>query len=447
MSEWGRCCTACKNKRLQFTRSKQTLCSTGLRKRKSQDVLASLTFKDLRLRERFESNNCLNQFHDLTIPDCDFPVYKVAEATEKDLLKMDPQMPKRSQTMSLPEMHWRDLDEGEAERRVLQGENLFVNGIAGTGKSHFCVSLVAKLRSLKKTVHIIAKTHTASARAGGVTVDHYVRRNILHGCCLASVVWVEENFQIETSLWAQLNKLNVQWILSGDPHQFPPVHDSWRSCAVEEGQLSASRMFHRMAGANRLTLRTCRRSDTFLFDFYSSLIRGGCRFTLPLNDVLQEARNLFNYEGNCRNNLCISHAKRIRLNREINLALKPDNALYLKASPVKGQANAAQNMWIWEGIELLGCASYKKIRNNVLYTVTKIESESITVKGVEEIKLTFPQVQQYLRLSAARTYASIQGSEFDDEVRLHCTNNRHFSMRMLFVGMSRCKDRKKLSII
>ena len=104
-------------------------------------------------------------------------------------------------------------------------------------------------------------------------------------------------------------------------------------------------------------------------------------------------------------------------------------------------------MWIWEGIELLGCASYKKIRNNLLYTVTKIDDDSITVKGVEEIKLTFPQVQQFMRLSFARTYASCQGSEYDDELRLHCTNNRHFSMRMLFVGMSRCKDRKKLSII
>ena len=414
-------------------------------KKKSQDVLASLTFKDLKLRQRFESNNCLNQFHDLIVPDCDWPVYRVhVEATEKDLLKMDPQMPKRSQTMCLPQMQWRELDEAEAERRVLAGENLFVCGIAGTGKSHLCLSLVEKLRSLKRKIDIIAKTHTASARATGVTADHYVRRSVLHGCCHADCVWVEECFQIETSLWAQLNKLNVQWILSGDEAQFPPVFDSWRSCAVEEGQLSASRMFHRMAGGNRLMLRTCRRSDSFLFNFYSSLIKGGCRFQLPLNAVLAEARGLFNYEGICRNNLCISHAKRIRINTEINLVLKPDNALYVKAAPVKGQANAAQSMFIWEGIQLLGCASYKKIRNNVLYTVTKIDDDSITVD--QETKLTFPQVQHFMRLSFARTYASCQGTEFSDELRLHCTNNRHFTLRHLFVGSSRCKDRRLVAI-
>ena len=232
-------------------------------------------------------------------------------------------------------------------------------------------------------------------------------------------------------------------------NQFGPIWNSWRGCVVDEGQLPASRMFHRMAGGNRLTLTTCRRSDSFLFDFYSSLIKGGCRFTLPLNDVLNEARTLFDYEGICRNNLCISHAKRKRINREVNLALKPENAIYVKASPVKGQQNTAQNMYIWEGIELLGCVSgvKKGIKNNCLYTVTKIEDDSVTVKGDEEIKLSFAQLRQVMRLSFARTYASCQGTEFENELRLHCTNNRHFSMRHLFVGMSRCKDKKKLSII
>jgi hypothetical protein len=131
------------------------------------------------------------------------------------------------------------------------------------------------------------------------------------------------------------------------------------------------------------------------------------------------------------------------------LALKPDDgAIDMRAVAAKGQLNAAQNMWIWPGIDLLGCMSGVRngIRNNVLYTVTKIEDDTVTVKGEEEIKLTFAQVQQLMRLSFSRTYASCQGTEFETALRLHDTNHRHFTMRHLFVGMSRCKDRKKLDI-
>ena len=120
----------------------------------------------------------------------------------------------------------------------------------------------------------------------------------------------------------------------------------------------------------------------------------------------------------------------------------------MRAVAAKGQLNAAQNMWLWPGINLLGCMSgvKKGIRNNVLYTIFKIEDDTVTVKGDEEIRLTFAQVQQLLRLTFVRTYASIQGTEFSTTLRLHCTNHRHFTMRHLLVGMSRCQDRKQLDI-
>ena len=87
-------------------------------------MLQSLTFKDLKVRDRFEAKNCLNQHYDPLIPESDWPVYRVAEACERDLLKMDPGIPKRSQTMSLPAMVWKDLTPEDAERIVLQGSNL-----------------------------------------------------------------------------------------------------------------------------------------------------------------------------------------------------------------------------------------------------------------------------------------------------------------------------------
>ena len=133
------------------------------------------------------------------------------------------------------------------------------------------------------------------------------------------------------------------------------------------------------------------------------------------------------------------------------LALKPDDAIFINAKAEKGQLNSAQPMYIWEGIELLGSTSAVKrgIRNNVLYTVTKIDSDSVRIRGEcseEELRLSFPQVAALLRLSFSRTYASCQGTEFAQSLRLHDVDNRHFTMRHLFVALSRAKDRKQIDI-
>jgi hypothetical protein len=303
-----------------------------------------------------------------------------------------------------------------------------VNGIAGTGKTHFMKTLVARLRTDGKRVDCISKTHTASERMGGVTADHYVRRHILHGSCSCHVLWIDEISQLDCSLWAQLNKLDVQFLLSGDFNQFPALFDSWRGSPVEEGAFQRSALLHRLAGGNRLTLTTCRRSDSELFEYYSSLIQGGTRFNLPLSQVLQEARERFHYDGPARHNLCISHRKRMALNRQLNT--RREGAIFLKAPAARG--NAAQSMWLYPGIELLG--SGRGIRNNVMYTVEAVTADSVTVGGTT---LTHAQTLAFLRLSFARTYASIQGTEFNESLRLHDTDNAHFTHRHLFVAISR----------
>ena len=71
---------------------------------------------------------------------------------------------------------------------VLNRENVFVQGIAGTGKTHYMLGLAEQLKSPGKKVNVITKTHTASARADGCTADHYVWRCILHGACTTDMI-------------------------------------------------------------------------------------------------------------------------------------------------------------------------------------------------------------------------------------------------------------------
>ena len=276
---------------------------------------------------------------------------------------------------------------------------------------------------------------------------------ILHGACLADVIWVDEISQLEVTLWAQLNKLkDQQWLLSGDFNQFPPIYNSWKGCVLEEDAFEKSGLLHELAGGNRLTLTECRRADSpDLFHFYSSLISGGSRWSTPLDAVLSEARALFTFEGIARHNLVISHRKRMRINRDINQRLRPEGAVLIRTKAEKGQTCSAQNMFVWEGIELIGCTqSVKKgIRNNVMYKVARIDDAvHVSRRGdvSELISLSIPQVAALLRLSYAQTYASCQGTEFDDSLRLHDTSNSHFTKRHLFVALSRAKKKDEIDI-
>eukprot|EP00973_Karenia_brevis_P027123 3741591-Karenia_brevis.AAC.1 len=68
----------------------------------------------------------------------------------------------------------------------------------------------------------------------------------------------------------------------------------------------------------------------------------------------------------------------MRLNADCNKHFKPTEAVFVRAKPEKGQLCAAQNMWIWPGIELLGCSrSGKKFKNNVLYVVLTIDVDHV----------------------------------------------------------------------
>ena len=56
---------------------------------------------------------------------------------------------------------FQDVDPRTARELALGGHGLFVEGIAGTGKTHFMKQMVQELREAGKTVVVVAKTHSA----------------------------------------------------------------------------------------------------------------------------------------------------------------------------------------------------------------------------------------------------------------------------------------------
>lgn len=425
--------------------------------KRAKVCLAQLEFQHLHLlRNRFEGANArLDEHCALTPVESSEPVFRVQAAVERDLLRIDPAPPARDATqLAVPASAFRDLTpEQGAEAVLCAGQSLLVLGVAGTGKTTFLRGVVERLRAAGQRVAVISKTHCASARAGGCTADYFVRRHVLHGACNADVIWIDEISQIDAALWAQLNKLTytkVRWLLSGDFAQFPALFSSFRGCPVPEDAFERSNLLHRLCDGNCVTLTECRRSDAELFEWYSSLIPGGARFVTPLPEVLAEARARFAFAGRARHNLVIAHRRRVQLNRELNRHFAPESGtVFLRVEPQRGQLNAAQSMWLWPGIELLGCcqAEKKGIRNGVLYTVESIDQEQEQVCLAGGLELSFQQVKAWLRLSFAQTYASCQGSEFEGTLRLHDTAHLHFTRRHLFVGLSRARAAELVSVV
>lgn len=146
----------------------------------------------------------------------------------------------------------------------------------------------------------------------------------------------------------------------------------------------------------------------------------------------------------------ISHKKRILLNRQINEQMAPrDVAVRIEVQGKQLRGNAAQTMLIWPGIQLLGAVptERKGIRNGCLYTVATVEPDAVTLQELPGLTLTFEQVKSWLRLSYAQTYASVQGTEFTAQLRLHDTKHRFFTRRHLFVGLSRARAAKDVSVV
>jgi hypothetical protein len=433
---------------------------------------------------------------------CPDPVFRVEHPRSEQHLRGVYELDKvtRDWHFEPPVRQWRDLSQEEAVERVLNGESLFVQGLAGTGKSYLIRDLIQTLEAQGKRCKAVAKTHAAAAVAQGATADHFAWKNIREGGTNCDVMWVDEVSMLDIELLCDMNHLSyrdppVQWILSGDFNQYPPFFNGFRGSPVTKS-FEDSMLLRLLAGHNRLTLTTCRRSDAALFGFYASLIPGGSRYEPPLQEVVAEARDKFHptkargfIPGTAlaQTNLVISHRLRVQLNTTCNEADAVGRVgvqrLQLsefyteeQLQEMDASQNNPQDALFWPGLVMIACVTLsKKIKNALPYKIVGFEGDSVMFRlattadededdemdddggeGGEEPTQEAAQAKTVVlsravffksfRLRYTRTYASIQGVTIEGLLALHDTNHTYFDRTKLFVGASRAKAHDLLVI-
>lgn len=339
-------------------------------------------------------------------------------------------------------------DEDEALQHLERGGSLYLQGLAGTGKTHFIARVKARFEELGLKVLLASKTHVAAANIEGETFDSLKHR---FGCGKSrrpQLLVVDEIGLLNASLWAyvaSMRQVIPQMLLAGDWLQLPAVKDNYLGFlppSMEDSPFLAE------LGA-KLELRVCRRSDERLYQLYSGLLdvlrRFGGQRSPAFEDYLRMLkRSLPAVPGPSPINLVATHQHRLELNAQLQEHYVPrtlggaPKAVLSVAHPHPKQQNPPQDMWLYPGLTLLGHGKVGGLRNQFVYEVLKVTKERTTLRSHsgQEYGIATERVADELRLPFARTYYAAQGLTFD-RVRLWDVNHPYVGPKHLYVGLSR----------
>ena len=363
------------------------------------------------------------------------PVYKMKEC-RMDKMPLNAQLFEHKEVPLYDTAPWTHAEELGAEEIIANGGAL-VTGPAGTGKSY----MLHKLKKLVPDAVVCAYTHAAARLVGGSTVAHVL---------MSLNTWDKWIFVDEVSLLpldalgnlARLKLCGAKFVLFGDYEgQFESVSDRW---TVSSKRVQQSQLLRDMVQSLWIRLTTYRRGDDeFLFDFYHGLYNSN----ESLKSMVARARKSFPSCSDPDIVLCISHNKRILINKRLNEAKAPEYRVFVGADEeIQGTTCQPQDMLIWPKMELIGCPRGRgkkyDVVQGVVYTLLLIDRFCVLRMrpeyGDEEIEVPLDEIPYLLRLTHAMCYYTVQGRTLKDKkILLVDTEHPNFSHRALIVGLSR----------
>jgi hypothetical protein len=298
-----------------------------------------------------------------------------------------------------------------------------------------------------------AKTHVACSRMPhGISLDHFANAKVKRGRYPTWLV-VDEVSMINASLWSQISKLagcGTKCILVGDPHQFTAINDRWVGKPIDRSVFASSLLWSLCQG-NRCSLTENHRSDEKIFRFCGSIVPGGSRADLSLQEKVAAARDEFPAtKRKADHSLVISHVKRRRINAEMNRLSKPNDACFL-AAPLTKQANQPQDAYVWTGMQMVCCMEGRRgqLYNGGWFEILAVDHQRFRLKGEDggEFEITAQRAMSDLRMVYALTFACCQSLTLQGRVRLHDCDHPRMCWRKANVGLSRATSSELVEVV
>ncbi len=166
------------------------------------------------------------------------------------------------------------------------------------------------------------------------------------------MVLLDEISFVSIDLIAALETLRLRGtriICFGDFEQLPPISNRWRGCPVQADVFERSRLFKQWSDCTKFVLTECRRSDEPHFAFYTAVKQR------PLTEALADAMQRYPQQpGNAVWNICISHARRRRVNKHIQQQLaEAYQRTHSACSTLKVEGEVGYDCF--PGTRLVGC--------------------------------------------------------------------------------------------
>ena len=363
-----------------------------------------------------------------------------------------PRCPQKVQDHSreAPEpIEWTTIREDETEglencaALIAQNRGGFVDAPPGCGKTRGLLPKIEEqwmLEEPEAVFHRLAPTHVASSQMAGYTVQG----GLCHGYDHHSVLIVDEVSMLSEELLERLARwslVGARFVFLGDFCQLLPVGQGETRWRMED-----SRVFKYLCNGLRICLTKNRRAAGDP-EHFQRILELRSRVGVLDRSVVDAFLRHYPWNGErISYYLCMSHHTRMRINHRENSAeaAERDKKLFVPScGEMKGCSSQPQDMWIWEGMQLIGAGSGRKVLNGVLYIVESYTDTTIKIRPHEDFKATAQQVSlaeaaACLRLCYAAVYYSCQGRTLKEQhVMLLDTDHPHFSLRHLYVGASR----------
>lgn len=371
----------------------------------------------------------------------------------------------------------------DALTRLRTGQNAFVSGAAGTGKSTLLNLYAEELALSGKNVMKLAPSGTAADRLAGFTIHHachmtpgtyqsdsVIRIDQVRQFADVSCVIVDEAGMMRSDLFRQLMRIihmaerkydkQIQVIVSGDFRQTAPVipeqeQATFRvSCPNESGYIFESPLWTTCGfSENRIVLKkVLRQKDRRFSDLLGRIGDGDCSAVEELNDTVRIDPDA--WKNGKRIVLC-AYRKDVDMINRYHLSRHKTERIFSADAPEGGRYRVEKDIAVYKGMPVMTVVNTKDYSNGTFGKVRKIYSDRIviTADGGREITVKREKIRSengtgcICQLPIVPAYAitihKAQGKTFERAV----VAPRCFADGQLYTACSRVKNARGLILL